>query len=58
MNIGISGTFTAMNYLTLYGNKDMAKGQENWLVGGYGKKMPQNLLNAAKAKKSVHSTYR
>ena len=36
-NIGISGSFTAMNLLTLYGNKDMALGQEGWLVGGHGK---------------------
>ncbi len=36
-NIGISGTFTAMNYLTLYDNKPAAKHQEEWLVGGHGK---------------------
>jgi predicted aldo/keto reductase-like oxidoreductase len=36
-NIGISGTFTAMNLLTLYRNPDTAKGQLNWLVGGHGK---------------------
>ena len=36
-NIGVSGSFTAMNLLTLYGNKGMARGQENWLVGGHGK---------------------
>lgn len=29
MDIGISGSFTAMNYLTLYGDKDAALGQEN-----------------------------
>ncbi len=28
MDIGISGSFTAMNYLTLYGDKDAALGQE------------------------------
>ena len=38
MEIGISGSFTAMNYLTLYGSKERAVGQENWLVGGHGKK--------------------
>ncbi len=37
MNIGISGTFTAMNMLTLYGDKAAAKHQEGWLVGGHGK---------------------
>jgi len=37
-DIGISGSFTAMNYLTLYDNFAMAKGQEDWLVGGHGRK--------------------
>lgn len=37
-NIGISGSFTAMNYLTLYRDMTAAKNQENWLVGGHGKK--------------------
>lgn len=37
-NIGISGTFTAMNCLILYGGKEMAKVQENWLTEGHGKK--------------------
>jgi len=36
-NIGISGSFTAMNSLTLYGNLDNARGQEEWLVGGHNK---------------------
>ena len=38
MHIGISGTFTAMNMLTLYKDKAAAKHQEGWLVGGHGKK--------------------
>ena len=37
-DIGISGTFTAMNVLTLYGDLSAAKRQESWLVGGHGKK--------------------
>jgi len=37
-NIGISGSFTAMNYLTLYGSREAALHQEKWLVGGHGKK--------------------
>ena len=37
-DIGISGTFTAMNLLTLYRDKEKAVGQENWLVGGHGRK--------------------
>ncbi len=36
-NVGISGLFTAMNYLTLYGDKNAALHQERWLVGGHGK---------------------
>lgn len=35
-NIGISGSFTARNYLTLYGDKAAAKHQEGWLVQGHG----------------------
>jgi hypothetical protein len=38
MEIGISGTFTAKNIYTLYGNLDFAKHQEGWLVGGHGRK--------------------
>lgn len=37
-DIGISGTFTAMNCYILYGNLDSAKTQEEWLVAGHGKK--------------------
>ena len=37
MDIGISGTFTAMNYLTLYGNKDAAGHEEHWLVTSHGR---------------------
>lgn len=35
--IGISGSFTALNYLTLYKDKGLAQHQEDWLVGGHGK---------------------
>ena len=38
MEIGISGTFTAKNIHTLYGDLDFAKHQESWLVGGHGRK--------------------
>lgn len=38
MNIGISGSFTAMNYLTLYNDRGRAKHQEEWLVDGHGLK--------------------
>lgn len=35
-HIGISGSFTAMNYFSLYGDLEAARHQENWLVGGHG----------------------
>ena len=38
MEIGISGTFTAKNMFTLYGDLAFAKHQEGWLVGGHGRK--------------------
>ena len=38
MEIGIPGSFTAMNYLTLYGNKAAAAHQEEWLVSSHGRK--------------------
>ncbi len=37
-DIGISGSFTAYNYLTLYRNVDAAKDQMGWLVDGHGRK--------------------
>ncbi len=37
-HIGISGSFTAMNYLTLYKDPGAARHQEEWLVNGHGKK--------------------
>ena len=38
MEIGISGTFTAKNILTLFGDPERAAHQERWLVGGHGRK--------------------
>ena len=46
--IGISGAFTAMNYLTLYGDKGMAQHQENWLVGGHGRKTADQCVKCGK----------
>lgn len=43
-DIGISGSFTAMNYLTLYGDKKAARHTESWLVGGHGKKPAKDCL--------------
>lgn len=47
-NIGISGSFTAMNLLTLYGGKDMALHQENWLVAGHGKARAAECIKCGK----------
>lgn len=47
-NIGISGSFTAMNYLTLYKNEAAAKMQENWIVGGHGKKSANECIKCGK----------
>ena len=44
MELGISGTFTANNIYTLYGNKAMALHQEGWLVGGHGRKQAINCI--------------
>lgn len=48
MNIGISGTFTAMNILTLYKDIAGAKHQEEWLVGGHGKKRAEECIKCGK----------
>ena len=46
--IGISGSFTAMNYLTLYGSKPQALHQENWLVAGHGRKSATECVKCGK----------
>ena len=46
--IGISGSFTAMNYLTLYGDKDRARHQENWLVSSHGRKRADECIKCGK----------
>lgn len=46
--IGVSGSFTAMNYLTLYGSKDQALHQEGWLVGGHDKKSTNECVKCGK----------
>ncbi len=51
-DIGISGTFTAMNYLTLYGDKDAAKHQENWLVNMHGKKPAADCVKCGACEKA------
>ena len=48
MDIGISGSFTAMNYMTLYQNRSAALHQEEWLVGGHGKKRASECIKCGK----------
>lgn len=48
MDIGISGSFTAMNYLTLYKDKDAARHQEEWLVGSHGRKSASECIKCGK----------
>lgn len=52
MHIGISGSFTAMNYLTLYGDIEAAKGQEAWLVGGKGLKRANECVKCGKCEEA------
>lgn len=47
-NIGISGSFTAMNIYTLYKNIDTAKHQEEWLVKWHGKKPAKDCIKCGK----------
>ena len=51
-NIGISGSFTAMNYLTLYRDIGLAKHQEEWLVGGHGLKHANQCVKCGKCEKA------
>ena len=46
--IGISGSFIAMNYLTLYGSKAQAQHQEGWLVGNHGRKQATDCVKCGK----------
>ena len=50
-NIGIPGSFTAMNNLTLYGDKKTAIGQENWLVKYHGKNHATECVQCGKCEK-------
>ncbi len=50
-NIGISGSFTAMNYHTLYG-KENAMGQLNWLVDGHDKKRADKCIRCGKCEQA------
>lgn len=52
MDIGVSGSFTAMNYLTLYRSLGLAKRQEEWLVGGHGKKHADACIKCGKCEEA------
>lgn len=52
MQIGISGSFTAMNYLTLYRDKAMAQHQESWLVSGHGLKQAKECIGCGKCEEA------
>lgn len=52
MNIGISGSFTAMNYLTLYGDKEKAAGQEKWLVERHGFKQASQCIRCGRCEEA------
>lgn len=52
MGIGISGSFTAMNYLTLYHDINAAKHQEDWLVCGHGLKRADECIKCGKCEEA------
>ena len=51
-NIGISGTFTSMNILTLYNDLAGAQHQEGWLVGGHGKQPASECIECGLCEKA------
>ena len=51
-NIGISGTFTALNCLTLYNDLPAAKHQQQWLVGGHGKAGADECIKCGKCEEA------
>ncbi len=51
-DIGISGSFTAMNYLTLYGNKAAALHQKYWLVDAHGRKNAEECISCGECAKA------
>ena len=51
-NIGISGSFTALNYLILYNNKEMAASEGEWLVERHGKKAATECIKCGKCEQA------
>ena len=50
-DIGISGSFTAMNIYTLYGNLETAQHQENWLVKMHGRNKAGDCIKCGRCEK-------
>ena len=50
-NIGISGSFTAMNIYTLYRDLEKAKQQEHWLVNMHGKNSAKDCIKCGACEK-------
>lgn len=51
-NIGISGSFTAMNLYTLYHNLALAANQENFLVAAHGRKRASECIKCGKCEEA------
>ncbi|MBQ7154515.1 MAG: aldo/keto reductase [Synergistaceae bacterium] len=51
-DIGISGSFGALNMYTLYGNYELAKNQENWNVVGQGHKVASECIKCGKCEQA------
>ncbi|NBH71282.1 4Fe-4S dicluster domain-containing protein [Clostridiaceae bacterium] len=51
-DIGIAGSFTAMNYLTLYRDLAAAKRQEEWMVARHGKKSAMECIKCGKCEQA------
>ncbi len=51
VGVGVSGSFTAMNLLTLYGDKDKAVRELEWRVNGHNRKSPEECVGCGKCEK-------
>ncbi len=51
-DIGISGSFMALNYFTLYNNMEAAKHQEDWLVGHHGRRPASECIKCGKCEQA------
>ncbi len=51
-NIGISGSFTVMNELTLFGNKTASLTQMGWLVGAHGRQTADKCIKCGECEKA------